>query len=83
MTSDDVVRRIMNHEMNIQKENNIKNLYKGASTFKKQHIALKSNKSRKKKVLIESPTEEEEEDDNKSESKREDLTREKGKRSQG
>jgi hypothetical protein len=68
MASDDVVGRIMNHEMNIQEENNIKNLYKGASTSKKQHIALKSNKSRKKKVLIESPTEEEEEEEDNNES---------------
>jgi hypothetical protein len=29
MTFDDVLGRIMNHEMNIQKVNNIKNLYKG------------------------------------------------------
>jgi hypothetical protein len=29
MTSDDVLARIMNHEMNIQEANNIKNLYKG------------------------------------------------------
>jgi hypothetical protein len=60
VTSDDVFGRIMNHEMNIQEANNIKNLYKGISTFKKQDIALKENKSKKKKVLIESPSEEEE-----------------------
>jgi hypothetical protein len=35
MTSDDVLRRIMNHEMNIQEANNIKNLKKGVSTSKK------------------------------------------------
>jgi hypothetical protein len=35
MTSDDVLGRIMNHEMNIQDANNIKNLYKGISTSKK------------------------------------------------
>jgi hypothetical protein len=35
MSSDDVLGRIMNHEMNIQVVNNIKNLYKGVSTFKK------------------------------------------------
>jgi hypothetical protein len=35
MSSDDVLRRIMNHEMNIQEANNIKNLYKGVSTSKK------------------------------------------------
>jgi hypothetical protein len=64
MTSDDVLRRIMNHEMNIQEANNIKNIYKGISTSKKEDIALKAtNKSKKKKVLIESPSEEEEEED--------------------
>jgi hypothetical protein len=63
MTSDDVLGRIMNHEMNIQEANNIKNLYKGISTSKKQDIALKANKSKKKKDLIESPSEEEEEEE--------------------
>jgi uncharacterized FlaG/YvyC family protein len=61
-----VLGRIMNHEMNIQKANNIKNLYKGVSTSKKQDIAIKTNKS-KKKVLIESPSEEEEEEDSERE----------------
>jgi hypothetical protein len=67
MTSDDVLGRIMNHEMNIQEANNIKNLYKGVSTFKKQDIALKAKKSKKKKVLIESPSEEEEEEEEEEE----------------
>jgi hypothetical protein len=35
MTYDDVFERIMNHEMNIQEANNIKNLYKGILTYKK------------------------------------------------
>jgi hypothetical protein len=35
MASDDVLRRIINHEINIQEASNIKNLYKGVSTFKK------------------------------------------------
>jgi hypothetical protein len=35
MSSDDVLGRIMNHEINIQEANNIKNLYKGISTSKK------------------------------------------------
>jgi hypothetical protein len=65
MTPDDVLGRIMNHEMNVQETNNIKNLYKGVSTSKKQDIVLKANKSKKKKVLIESPSDkEEEEEDN-------------------
>jgi hypothetical protein len=67
MTSDDVLERIMNHEMNIQEANNIKNLYKDVSISKKQDIALKVNKSKKKKVLIESPSEEEEEEEEKEE----------------
>jgi hypothetical protein len=63
-TSDDVLGRIMNHEMNIQEANNIKNLYKGVTTFKKQDIAHKAtNKSKKKKAIIERPCEEEEEED--------------------
>jgi hypothetical protein len=63
MTTDDVLRMIMNHEMNIQEANNIKNLYKGISTSKKLDIALKANKSKKKKILIVSLSEEEEEDE--------------------
>jgi hypothetical protein len=63
MTTDDVLRMIMNHEMNIQEANNIKNLYKGISTSKKLDIALKANKSKKKKILIVSLSEEEEEEE--------------------
>jgi hypothetical protein len=60
MSSDDVLGRIMNHEMNIQEVNNIKDLYKSVSTSKKQDIALKStNKSKKKKAMLESPSEKE------------------------
>jgi hypothetical protein len=62
ITSDDVLGRIMNYEMNIQETNNIKNLYKGVLSSKKQDIALKAtNKNKKKKAIIESPHEEEEE----------------------
>jgi hypothetical protein len=35
MASDDVIERIMNHEMSIQETNNINNLYKGVSISKK------------------------------------------------
>jgi hypothetical protein len=66
MTSDNVLERIMNHEMNIQEANNIKNLYKGISTFKKKDITLKAtNKSMKKRAIIESSSEEEEDEDEK------------------
>jgi hypothetical protein len=64
MTSNDVLGRIIDHEMHIEEANHIKNLYKGVSTSKKQDIALKaSNKSKKKKIMIESPSEEEEDDE--------------------
>jgi hypothetical protein len=63
LTSDNVLGRIINHEMNIQEANNIENLYKGVSTSKKQYIALKAKKSKKKKVLIERPSAEEEEEE--------------------
>jgi hypothetical protein len=56
--SDDVLGRIINHEMYIQEASHLKNLYNNVSTSKKQDIALKaSNKSTKKQVLIESPSE--------------------------
>jgi hypothetical protein len=70
MSSDDVLGRIINHEMNIHEANNIKNIYKGVSTSKKQDIGLKAtNKSKKKKAILESPSEEEkeEEDEDKKE----------------
>jgi hypothetical protein len=35
MSSDDVLERIINHEMYIEEANHIKNLYKGISTAKK------------------------------------------------
>jgi hypothetical protein len=35
MTSNDMLGRIINHEMNIQEANNNMNLYKGVSTSKK------------------------------------------------
>jgi hypothetical protein len=35
MSSEDVLERIMNHEINIQEANNIKNLHKDVSTSKK------------------------------------------------
>jgi hypothetical protein len=74
MTSDDVLRMIMNYEMYIQEANNIKNLYKGILRSKKQDIALKASKSKKKKVLIESPSDEEGEEEEKD--KEEDNERE-------
>jgi hypothetical protein len=69
MTSDDVLGRIINHEMYIEEVNHIKNLYKGIITTKKQDIALKASNQSKKQILIESPSEGEEEDDDEEEEK--------------
>jgi hypothetical protein len=71
MASDDVLRRIMNHEMNIQEANNIKNLYKGVSSYKEQDIALKASNKNKKKAIIESQSEEEGEEEEEDEDKKE------------
>jgi hypothetical protein len=102
MTSDDVLGRIMNYEMNNQDVNNIKNLYKRVSTSKKQDIALKAIKSKKNKVLIEALVKKKRKKKTIKEnmmkmkmkwfyssrnsinsSRKENLIREKGKRSQG
>jgi hypothetical protein len=73
MTFDDVLGRIINHEMYIKEANHIKSLYKGVTTTRKQEIALKANKkSKNKQVVVESSSEEEkeeEEDSSKGDSK--------------
>jgi hypothetical protein len=64
MTSNDVLGRIINHEMYIEEVNHIKNLYNDVLTSNKQDIALKANnKSKKKKIMIESPSEEEDDEE--------------------
>jgi hypothetical protein len=49
MLSDDVLERIMNHEMNIQEANDIKNLYKGVSTSKNKILLSKQTRARRRK----------------------------------
>jgi NACalpha-BTF3-like transcription factor len=68
MSSDDVLGRIMNHEMYIEEANHAKNLYKGITTTKKQEIAFKANKkSNNKQEVVESSREEEEEEEEEEE----------------
>jgi hypothetical protein len=68
MSFDDVLGRIMNHEMYIKKVNHVKN------TTRKQEIAFKANKkSKNKQEVVESSSEEEEEEDS-SECDNEDMT---------
>jgi hypothetical protein len=48
MTFDNVVKRIMNYEMNIQEANNNKNLYKGVSTSNKIFLSMQTRGRRRK-----------------------------------
>jgi hypothetical protein len=49
MSSDDVLGRIMNHEMYIEEANHVKNISKGITTPRKQKIVFKGNKKSKNK----------------------------------
>jgi hypothetical protein len=64
MSPDDVLGKIINHEMLVEEANHVKNLSKGITSSRKQDIALKaSKKSKKKQIVIESSSEEEEKED--------------------
>jgi hypothetical protein len=53
MTSDDVLGRIMNHEMNIQEANNTKNHYKGVSSSKNKILLSKLlTRTRRRKLEL-------------------------------
>jgi hypothetical protein len=49
MSSNDVLGRIMNHEMYIEEANHVKNISKGITTPRKQKIVFKGNKKSKNK----------------------------------
>jgi hypothetical protein len=64
MSPDDILSKIINHEMLVEESNHVKNLSKGITSSRKQDIALKaSKKSKKKQIVIESSSEEEEDDE--------------------
>jgi hypothetical protein len=68
MTLDDVLERIINHEMLIEKVNHVKNLSKSITSSKNQDIAFKDrNKGKSKKVVEESSSEEDDDDDESTE----------------
>jgi hypothetical protein len=74
MSSDDVLGRIINHEVYIEEVNHVKNLSKGITTTRKQEIAFKANKkSKNKQEVVESSSEEEEEERDSSECDDEDM----------
>jgi hypothetical protein len=61
MTLDDVLARIINHEMLLEEARCVKKLSKVILSTKKNDIALKPSK--KKQVMVESSSEEEQEED--------------------
>jgi hypothetical protein len=69
MTLDDVLGKIINHEMLVEEANHVKNMPKGITSSKKQDNAFKaSKKSKRKRVVEESSSQEEEDDDSDDES---------------
>jgi hypothetical protein len=65
MTPDDVLARIINHEMVLEEARFVKNHSKGIVSTKKDDIALKASK--KKQVMVESSSEEEQEENDEDE----------------
>jgi hypothetical protein len=61
MPLDDVLGKIINHEMLVEEANHVKNLSKGITSSRKQGITLTASK--KKQIVIESSTEEEEDEE--------------------
>jgi hypothetical protein len=70
MTPDDVLARIINHELLLEEAKYVKNLSKGIMSTKRDDIALKATKkSKKKQKLVESSSEEQQEEDEDEEKK--------------
>jgi hypothetical protein len=63
MTLDDVLGKIINHEMLIEEAQHVKNLSKGIISSTKQDIAFKATKKSKSKKDVEESSSEEEDDD--------------------
>jgi hypothetical protein len=65
MTPNDVLSKIINHEMLVKKTQHVKNLSKGIISSKKQDIDFKAmKKSKSKKAIKESSSEEDDDDSN-------------------
>jgi hypothetical protein len=68
MTLDNVLGKIINHEMFVEEAQHVKNLFKGIISSKKQDIAFKATKKSKNKKVVEETSSEEEDDDSNDES---------------
>jgi hypothetical protein len=62
MTPDDVLGKIINHEMLVEEATHVKNLSNGIISLRKQDIAFKASK-KSKKVVEESSSKEEDDDE--------------------
>jgi hypothetical protein len=68
MSPEDVLARIINHELLLEEARYVKNLSKGIVSTKKDNIALKASKKTKKKpILVESSSEKEQDEDDEDE----------------
>jgi hypothetical protein len=63
MTPDDVLRKIINHEMLVEEATHVKNLSKDITSSRKQDIAFKASKKSKSKKIVEESSSEEEDGD--------------------
>jgi hypothetical protein len=68
MTLDDVLDKIINHEMLVEEAQYVKNLSKGIISLKKQDITFKATKKSKSKKIVEESSSEKEVDDSDDES---------------
>jgi hypothetical protein len=62
ITPDDIIGKIINHEMLVEEANHVKNLSKGIISSRKQDITFKASKKSKSKKVIEEGSSEEEDD---------------------
>jgi hypothetical protein len=70
MKLDDILARIINHELLLEEARYVKNLSKGIVSTKKDVVALKaSKKNKKKQIQVESSSEEEHDEDETDEEK--------------
>jgi hypothetical protein len=68
MTLDDMLGKIISHEMLVEETQHVKNLSRGIIYSKKQDIAFKVTKNSKSKKVVKESSSEEEDDDNNDES---------------
>jgi hypothetical protein len=66
MAPDDILGKIINHDMLIKEVNHVKNLSKDTTSSRKQDIAFKDSKKGKSEKVVEESSSEEKDDDDES-----------------